>query len=60
MDNYDIVSEKDNSITPINEQMIPKIDNLDELVFDFNKEALGKMLPKLRTNLVHLKRIWKD
>ena len=40
--------------------MIPKIDNLDELVFDFNKEALGKMLPKLRTNLVHLKRIWKD
>ena len=60
VDNYDIVSEKDNSITPINEQMIPKIDNLDELVFDFNKEALGKMLPKLRTNLVHLKRIWKD
>ena len=60
VDNYDIVSEKDNSITPINVQMIPKIDNLDELVFDFNKEALGKMLPKLRTNLVHLKRIWKD
>ena len=60
VDNYDIVSEKDNPITPINEQMIPKIDNLDELVFDFNKEALGKMLPKLRTNLVHLKRIWKD
>ena len=60
VDNYDIVSEKDDSITPINEQMIPKIDNLDELVFDFNKEALGKMLPKLRTNLVHLKRMWKD
>ena len=60
VDNYDIVSEKENSKTPINQQMIPKIDNLDELVFDFNKEALGKMLPKLRTNLVHLKRIWKD
>ena len=62
VDNYDIISEsdKDNSITPINQQMIPKIDNLDELVFDFNKEALGKMLPKLRSNLVQLKRMWKD
>ena len=60
VDNYNIVSDDENSSTPINEQIIPKIDNLDELVFDFNKEALGKMLPKLRSNLVHLKRIWKD
>ena len=60
VDNYNIVKEDEDSITPINQQIIPKIDNLDELVFDFNKEALGKMLPKLRANIVHLKRIWKD
>ena len=60
VDNYNIVKEEKDSITPINHQIIPKIDNLDELVFDFNKEALGKMLPKLRSNLVQLKRMWKD
>ena len=60
VDNYNIVKEEKDSITPINQQIIPKIDNLDELVFDFNKEALGKMLPKLRSNLVQLKRMWKD
>ena len=60
VDNYNIVKEEEDTITPINQQIIPKIDNLDELVFDFNKEALGKMLPKLRANIVHLKRMWKD
>ena len=60
VDNYNIVKENENSITSINQQIIPRIDNLDELVFDFNKEALGKMLPKLRSYLVQLKRIWKD
>lgn len=60
VDNYNIIKEEEDTITPINQQIIPKIDNLDELVFDFNKEALGKMLPKLRANIVHLKRIWKD
>ena len=71
VDNYDIVKEEDPdnnkkneqnfySLTPINQKILPKIDNLDELVFDFNKEALGKMLPKLRSNLVQLKRMWRD
>jgi len=71
VDNYDIVKEEDTdnnkkneqnfySLTPINQKILPKIDNLDELVFDFNKEALGKMLPKLRSNLVQLKRMWRD
>ena len=59
VDNYNIVSEEDSN-SAVNEQIIPKIDNLDELVFDFNKEALGKMLPKLRSNLVQLRRMWKD
>ena len=71
VDNYDILKEDEiknikknepifNSLSPINHKILPKIDNLDELIFDFNKEALGKMLPKLRSNLVQLKRIWKD
>ena len=71
VDNYDLLKDsklnnnKRNepnlySLTPINLQLLPKIDNLDELVFDFNREALGKMLPKLRSNLVNLKKIWKD
>ena len=60
VDNYNIVKQDENSINPINQQIIPRIDNLDELIFDFNKEALGKMLPKLRSYLVQLKRIWKD
>ena len=60
VDNYNIVKEEDNSIEHINQHIIPKIDNLDELIFDFNKEALGKMLPKLRSNLVQLKRMWKE
>ena len=63
VDNYDIIKEdeeSESSKNPINQQLLPKIDNLDELIFDFNKEALGKMLPKLRSNLVQLKRIWKD
>ena len=71
VDNYDIIKEDElknikknepifNSLSPINQKLLPKIDNLEELVFDFNKEALGKMLPKLRSNLVHLKRMWQD
>ena len=71
VDNYDILKENEiknkkinepilNSLSPINHKLLPKIDNLDELVFDFNKDALGKMLPKLRSNLVQLKRIWRD
>ena len=71
VDNYDIIKEDElknikknepifNSLSPINKKLLPKIDNLEELVFDFNKEALGKMLPKLRSNLVQLKRIWRD
>ena len=71
VDNYDLIKEEElknikknepifNSLSPINQKLLPKIDNLEELIFDFNKEALGKMLPKLRTNLVHLQRIWRD
>ena len=71
VDNYDIIKEDElknikknepifNSLSPINKKLLPKIDNLEELDFDFNKEALGKILPKLRSNLVQLKRIWRD
>ena len=71
VDNYDLIKEDEmknikknepifNSLSPINQKLLSKIDNLEELVFDFNKEALGKMLPKLRSNLVQLKRMWQD
>ena len=50
-DNYDISN---------NEKSLQKLDNLEELVFDFNRETLGKMLPKLRANLIQFSKIWYE
>ncbi len=64
VDNYDIISNKNsndaNNPLKFNKLLLPKIDKLNELVFDFNKESLSKILPKLRTNLFQLTKIWKD
>ncbi len=61
VDNYNInINNEENDINNFNNILIPKIDKLDELIFDFKKESLSKILPKLRTNLLHLKKIWKD
>ena len=64
VDNYDIISNKksDDPNNPLkfNKLLLPKIDKLNELIFDFNKEALSKILPKLRSNLLQFTKIWKD
>ena len=64
VDNYDIISNKNsndaNNPLKFNKLLLPKIDKLNELVFDFNKESLSKILPKLRTNLFQLTKVWKD
>ena len=64
VDNYDIISNKNsddpNNPLKFNKLLLPKIDKLNELVFDFNKEALSKILPKLRSNLLQFTKIWKD
>ena len=68
VDNYDIIYEQkeiddDNNMESeikFNHDILPQIDTLNELIFDFNKETLSKILPKLRSNLAQLKKVWKN
>ena len=62
VDNYDIIAEEKEEKNEIkfNSEVLPQIDKLSELVFDFNKETLSKILPKLRSNLAQLKKVWKN
>ena len=61
IDNYDIISNKNsdepNNPLKFNKFLLPKIDKLNELVFDFNNEVLSKILPKLRSNLLQFTKI---
>ena len=62
MDNYDIKIYNTNTLNNehVHENIVSSnIDQLSELVFDFNKDSLSNLLPRLRSNLLSLKRIWK-
>ena len=65
MDNYDInsnnfIKKEGNDEIHFNSDVLPQIDKLNELVFDFKKESLSNILPKLRANLAQLKKVWKN
>lgn len=62
VDNYDVIAEEKEEKNEIkfNSEVLPQIDKLSELVFDFNKESLSTILPKLRSNLAQLKKVWKN
>ena len=65
MDNYDInsnnfIKKEGNEEIHFNSEILSQIDKLNELVFDFKKESLSNILPKLRANLAQLKKVWKN